>query len=142
MAAGVRATAGAGVGAGSGATRGRGAIRWMTIGFGLGFTAGGARWEIETRAILTGTSSSGADGGAGSVAAWTIAGAVPPGSIAKGGVWPPSGPARKRGNAAAPTTAPVSSTAATTPLVIALMVPTPNADGITRTRYRQVGTRA
>ena len=79
---------------------------------------------------------------AGSAGARTMAGCAAAGGRAKEGVSPPPGPAKNRGNATAPATAPASKTAATTPRVIAIMVPTPDADGITRTRYRQVGTRA
>lgn len=64
------------------------------------------------------------------------------GTTVNGGVWTRAGPAKSPGNAAAPATAPASNSPATTPLVIALMVPTPDADSITRMRYRQVGTRA
>jgi hypothetical protein len=89
-------------------------------------TAGSWRWSCGT----------------GSAGACTIAGWDALGKTVNGGVWTPAGPAKSRGNAAAPTTAPASNNPATTPLVIALMVPTPSADGIPRTRYRQVGTRA
>lgn len=82
-------------------------------------------------------------GGAGSVWARTIAGGEAAGRTEKDdGVCVAAGPARKRGNAAAPATAPASNNPAKTPLVMVLMVPSFDADGIARTRYRQIRTRA
>lgn len=112
----------------------------MTIGFGFGGTTWTACATWTT--WVTGSRNAGVGAGVGRGCARTIAGCEAPGNAANDGVCTSPGPARMRGNATAPATAPASSTAATTPLVIALMVPTPIADGITRTRYRQVGTRA
>lgn len=136
---GAAAAAGAGFGAGF-VTTGGGVTRRMTIGFGFAGTtwttcAAWTTWATGSRSVGVGV-------GVGRGRARTIAGCEAPGSAANDGVCTTPGPARMRGNATAPATALASSTAATTPLVIALMVPTPNADGITRTRYRQVGTRA
>lgn len=137
------ATAGADVGAGAGfGDAGAGGVtRRMTIGFGRS----GATWTM-CAACTTGRTGAietrNVGPGAGSGCARTIAGCDAVAGSANEGVCPPPGPANMRGNATAPATAPASSTAATTPLVIALMVPTPDADGITRSRYRQVGTRA
>jgi hypothetical protein len=119
----------------------------MTIGFGCTGTGVGAGRRWTTGATTTGLTvrterRKWSCPGTGSAGACTIAGWDALGKTVNGGVWTPAGPAKSRGNAAAPATAPASNNPATTPLVIALMVPTPDADSITRTRYRQVGTRA
>jgi hypothetical protein len=136
------ADAGAGVGAGATGFAGAGGVtRRITIGRGFGRRDATAVAECSTSGVTT-IGAVGATCGAGSAGARTMAGcAAAPGS-AKEGVSPPPDPAKNRGNAAVPATAPASNTVTTTPLVIAIMVPTPDADGITRTRYRQVGTRA
>lgn len=111
-----------------------------------GFECPSTCWR-ETAAAAW-TRSTGADGtlmaacGTCSGRARTIAGAAAPWGTAIGDVWLPPGPARKRGNAAAPATAPARRTAAMTPFVIPLMVPTSSAEYLTRKGYRQVGTRA
>lgn len=139
---GVSAGAGAG-GAGAGAAGAGGLTRWMTIGVVFGCTRAGAGAGRCTTGATTGLAGSRRRTcGTGSARAWTIAGCDTAGTSASGGVWPPPGPARRRGNAAAPATAPASNNPATTPLVIALMVPTPDADSITPKRYRQGGARA
>jgi hypothetical protein len=151
-AAGIGVSDGAGTGAGVtgagvsgvGATGAGGTKRWMTIAFDPTCTragAGVARWT--TGAIAT-RSAGGLrrTRGRGSAGAWTMAGCATAGTRAKLGVWPLPGPAKRRGNAAAPATAPASNSPTTTPLVIPIMVPTPDAESITRTGYRQVGTRA
>jgi hypothetical protein len=142
--AGASVVAGAGFVFGFGfvATGAGGVTRWITIGFGR---AGSWTCAVCTTGATT-IAAAGAwnvgFGKRGSVCARTIAGCDAAAGRANEGVCPVSDPARMRGNATTPATAPASRTAATTPLVIALMVPTPNADGITRSRYRQVGTRA
>ena len=124
-----------GVGAGVAVFAGAGGVtRRMTIGRDFG---------RRDATAVTGCSASGVTTiGAGSASARTMAGCAAADGRAKEGVSPPPGPAKNRGNAAAPATAPASNTVTTTPRVIAIMFPTPDADGITRTRYRQVGTRA
>jgi hypothetical protein len=144
---GVSAGAGAGV-AGVGAAGAGGLTRRMTTGVVFGCTWAGAGAGRCTTGATAGLATTGLAGsrrrtcGTGSARAWTIAGCDTAGTSASGGVWPPPGPARRRGNAAAPATAPASNKPATTPLVIALMVPTPDADSITPKRYRQGGARA
>ncbi len=121
--------------AGLGAAVVAGVTRGTTTGF--GFAAGCRRSTGAARNPTAGTTwrSGLAAGGVGRVAAWTSAGWIPAGKAAKDGVWPPEGPARNRGIAAAAATAPASKTAATI-RSIELMFPTPDADYITRTRYR------
>ena len=118
-----------------------GATRRTTTGF--GFATGCRRGAVTARNAAAGATpaSPGSAGTVGSVAAWTRAGWVPAGRAEKDGVSLPDGPARKRGIAAAAATAPASNIAATT-RSIELMFPTPDADYITRSRYRQHGARA
>jgi hypothetical protein len=125
----------------AGFTGAGGATRRITIGRGSGRrgTTGAAGWSTSG---VTTTGAVGAKCGVGSTSARTMAGCAATDGRAKEGVSPPPGPARNRGNATVPATAPASNTATATPRVIAIMVPTPDADGITRTRYRQVGMRA
>ena len=135
-----------GAGAGCAGTGFGGATRPMTTGVGLDCTrtgvGAGRRWTTGAMTITRLAGSCRWSCGTGSAGASTIAGWDALGKTVNGGVWTPAGPAKSRGNAAAPATAPASNSPATTPLVIALMVPTPDADSITRTRYRHVGTRA
>jgi hypothetical protein len=135
--AGAVAAAGAGEGAGAGAAGFAAAwsvTRRITIGRGVG---------CRDATAVTGRSASGVTTtGAGSASARTMAGCAAAPGRTKEGVSPPPGPAKNRGNATVPATAPASNTVTATPRVIAIMFPTPDADGITRTRYRQVGTRA
>lgn len=124
-----------------GSTGAGGVTRRITIGRGFGrrVTTGAAGWSTSG---VTTIGAVGAKCGVGSASARTMAGCAAADGKAKEGVSPPAGPAKNRGNATVPATAPASNTVTTTPRVIAIMVPTPDADGITRTRYRQVGTRA
>ena len=70
----------------------------------------------------------------------TLGRAGPAGTKPTGGVWTPAGPARSCGKTAAPATAPESRTAATS-RSMALMLPVPFADDITRkgNRLRTTG---
>jgi hypothetical protein len=70
----------------------------------------------------------------------TLGRAGPAGTMPTGGVWMPAGPARSCGKTAAPATAPDSRTAATS-RSMALMLPVPFADDITRkgNRLRTTG---
>lgn len=136
---------GCGAGAGFGATGVDGATCGMTTGFGFatGCSCGCRRGVGTVRNVTVGATVSRGDSAAaeGSVAAWMSAGWVPAGRAEKDGVSLPDGPARRRGSAAAAATAPASKIAATI-RSIELMFPTPDADSITRTRYRQHGARA
>lgn len=134
------AAAGAGAGAaGFGLMRAGIGIRRITTGAGVATGRGsgtGAGRMTTTGGAATPTWA------CGSPAARTIEGWDGAGSTANDGVCGASDPAKKRGNAAAPATAPASNKPTNTPLVIALMLPALDADGITRTRYRLLGTRA
>jgi hypothetical protein len=129
------AVAGAGAGAGAGGFAAASSVtRRITIGRGVG---------LRDATAVTGRSASGVTTiGACSASARTMAGCAAASGRAKEGASTPPGPAENRGNATVPATATASNTAAMTPRVIAIMFPTPDADGMTRTRYRQVGTRA
>lgn len=140
--AGCRAgAAGLAVGAACGATGVDGDTRWTTTG--CGFATGRRLGVGSARNPTAGVAAStgGKAAGVGSVAAWTSAGWVPAGRAEKAGVSLPDGPARKRGIAAAAATAPASKITATI-RSIELMFTTPDAESITRTRYRQHETRA
>ena len=139
------AATGAGVGAGVARTGvagfGGDARRTRTGRGGAAIFRAGRATPGGTTPTLGATALVGAPG-RGSGRARTIAGCAARGGSANVGVWTPPGPATNRGNAAAPTTAPASSRATKTPLVIALMLPTTNADNLTRKGYRHVETRA
>jgi hypothetical protein len=148
--AGVGTGVGAGVGVGPGVTV-LGGVECRTVtGVECPSTCAGALARCSVTSCAGATAGNGATTACGTVVtcglgsgrARTMAGAVACCGTANDGVWPPPGPARKRGNAAAPATAPARRTAATTPFVIPLMVPTQSADYLTRKGYRQVGTRA
>ena len=120
---------------------GAGVTRRITIGRGFGCRGAMAAAACSASGV-TMIGVAGATCGAGSARARTMAGCTAALGRTKEGVSPPPGPAKNRGNADAPATAPASNTVTTTPRVIAIMFPTPDADGITQPRYRQVGTRA
>lgn len=132
----------AGVRTGAGARRAGATRRAAGRGFGR---RGAARCAGRTTSgVMTigVTARTGATCLAGSPAARMMAGCDAAAGTANACVCEPPGPARSLGNAETLATAPASRTPATTPLVIALMVAIPTADGITRTRYRQVRTKA
>jgi len=123
--------AGAGVGAGAAGVVGADEVT-SRITIGRGFGRRGA--TAATGCSASGATTIGAVGatcGAGSARARTMAGCAAAPGRTKEGVSPPPGPAKNRGNAAVPATAPASNTVTATPRVIAIMFPTPDADGIT-----------
>ena len=111
-------------------------MRRTTIGFGAasGLAAGGetATADTATRTGTAGRSAGAGRGGAG-LACTTTGGAGGGGATLTGGARTGFGETRKCGSAAAPPTAQASKRNAT-PRVIALMIPTPLADNITRKR--------
>ncbi len=127
--------AGAGSAGESGAiVGGGGTMRRTTIGFGAacGLTAGGET-AIAGTAMRTGTAGriAGAGRGGAGLASTTTGGAGGGGATPTGGETTGFGAARKWGSAAAPPTAQASKSNAT-PRLMALMIPTPLADNITR----------
>lgn len=120
---------GAGAGAGvAGVTGAGGTMRWTTSGF-EATCAGAARWAAGATTTRT-VGRLRRTRGRFSAGAWTMAGRAAAGTRAKPGIWPFPGPAKRRGKAAAPATALASNSPMTTPLVIPIMVSTPDAESI------------